>query len=146
MLEYRWQPPGGAIKMSPIRMSKIESAMRVVLEFNEAFNRHDTAGMMAVTGDECVFETTSPPPNGKVYSGKETITQFWREFFLNSPQAKKEIEEIFSLGNRCIMRWRYSWRSPAGKKGEVRGVEIVRVEENLICEMYSYTKGESGYG
>ena len=32
--------------MSPIRMSKIENALRIVLEFNEAFNRHDVTGMM----------------------------------------------------------------------------------------------------
>jgi hypothetical protein len=42
--------------MSPIRMSKIESGMRVVLEFNEAFNRHDVTGMMQLLSDDCVFE------------------------------------------------------------------------------------------
>ena len=34
--------------MSPIRMSKIEFAIRTVLEFNQAFNRHDVTGMMAL--------------------------------------------------------------------------------------------------
>ena len=46
--------------MSPIRMSKLESAVRVVLEFNEAFNRHDVAGMMQLMSDDCVFEETFP--------------------------------------------------------------------------------------
>lgn len=32
--------------MSPTRMSRLESAMRLVLAFHEAFNRHDVAGMM----------------------------------------------------------------------------------------------------
>jgi len=32
--------------MSPTRLSRLESATRVVLEFNEAFSRHDVAGMM----------------------------------------------------------------------------------------------------
>ncbi len=32
--------------MSPTRMAKIESAIRIVLQFNEAFNRHDVAAMM----------------------------------------------------------------------------------------------------
>jgi hypothetical protein len=30
--------------MSPTRMSRLESSIRLVLEFNEAFNRHDVAG------------------------------------------------------------------------------------------------------
>ncbi len=29
-----------------MKMSRLESAIRVVLKFNEAFNRHDVAGMM----------------------------------------------------------------------------------------------------
>jgi hypothetical protein len=38
--------------MSPIRMSRLESAMRLVLAFNEAFNRHDVAGMLQLMSDE----------------------------------------------------------------------------------------------
>jgi hypothetical protein len=32
--------------MNPTRMSRLVSAMRVVPEFKEAFNRHDVADMM----------------------------------------------------------------------------------------------------
>ena len=67
--------------MSPARMEKIKSAIRVVLEFNEAFNRHDVAGMMRLMSDDCVFENTDPAPDGTVYSGKEAVTQFWQGFF-----------------------------------------------------------------
>jgi ketosteroid isomerase-like protein len=48
--------------------------MRVVLAFNEAFNRHDVAGMMQLMSDDCVFEYTAPAPDGTVYAGKEAIT------------------------------------------------------------------------
>lgn len=94
--------------MSPIRMSKLESGVRVVIEFNEAFNRHDVAGMMQLMSDDCIFENTDPAPDGAVFSGKEVVTQFWQNFFRQSPQALIEIEEIFGLGERCIMRWKYS--------------------------------------
>ena len=84
--------------MSPIRMSKIESAIRVVLEFNEAFNRHDVTGMMQLMSDDCVIENSNPAPDGALYSGKEAATKFWREFFRESPFARIEIEEIFGFG------------------------------------------------
>lgn len=127
--------------MSPIRMSKLESAVRTVLNFNEAFNRHDVAGMMELMGDDCVFENTQPAPDGTVYSGKTVITGFWQAFFRESPQAHIEIEEIFGLGERCIMRWRYSWVDMKGEGGHVRGVDIFRVTNGSIREKLSYVKG-----
>lgn len=127
--------------MSPARMSKLEASTRLVLEFNEAFNRHDVAGMMELMSDDCIFENTYPAPHGTVYSGKETVTQFWRDSFRESAQAHIEIEEIFGLGERCVMRWRYSWVDVEGKQGHVRGVDIFRVREGSILEKLSYVKG-----
>lgn len=127
--------------MSPVRMPKVEAAMRIVLAFNDAFNRHDVPEMMKKMSDNCVFENTDPAPDGTRYSGKDVVTQFWHNFFQESPHAHIEIEEIFSLGNRCIMRWTYSWEDAEGEKGHVRGVDIFRVEDGLIAEKFSYVKG-----
>lgn len=127
--------------MSPARMDRVESGIRVVLEFNQAFNRHDVAGMMQLMGDDCVFENTSPAPDGTVYAGKARVTQFWQDFFRDSPQAHIEVEEIFGFGMRCIMRWRYDWVDAEGAKGHVRGVDIFQVKKGVISEKLSYVKG-----
>jgi steroid delta-isomerase-like uncharacterized protein len=127
--------------MSPAHMAKLESAMRIVLEFNEAFNRHDVTGMMRLMSEDCVFENTDPAPDGTRYSGKEAVAQFWQDFFRDSPQAHIDIEEIFGLENRCIMRWKYHWVDAAGKKGHVRGVDIFQVKEGFISKKLSYVKG-----
>ena len=124
--------------MSPTRMSKIEGAARLVLEFNEAFNRHDVSGMMRLMSDDCIFENTAPAPDGTMYSGKEAVTQFWRAFFVESPQAHIEIEEIFGFRNQCVMRWRYDW---VEIRGHVRGVDIFEVKDGYICKKLSYVKG-----
>jgi predicted SnoaL-like aldol condensation-catalyzing enzyme len=127
--------------MSPTRLARLESAMRVVLEFNKAFNRHDVAGMMQLMSEDCVFENTDPAPDGALYSGKKAVTEFWQDFFRASPDARIEIEEIFGLGNRCIMRWKYNWVDGSGINGHVRGVDIFKVESGAICEKLSYVKG-----
>jgi hypothetical protein len=57
--------------MSPVRISRLESAMRVVLAFNEAFNRHDVAGMMQLMSDDCVFENTAPAPMALCTRGRK---------------------------------------------------------------------------
>ncbi|MCR4406436.1 MAG: nuclear transport factor 2 family protein [Anaerolineae bacterium] len=125
-----------------MKMSRIESAIRVVLEFNKAFNRHDVAGMMQLMSDDCIFENSGPAPDGAVYAGKEAIAQFWQDFFHGSPQAHIEIEEIFGFGIRCVMRWRYEWVDEAGEKGHVRGVDIFKLKGGSICEQLSYVKGQ----
>jgi limonene-1,2-epoxide hydrolase len=125
----------------PMKMSRVESGIRVVLAFNEAFNRHDVAGMMQLMSEDCVFENSSPAPNGTVYSGKDAVTRFWQAFFRESPQAHIEIEEIFGFGIRCVMRWRYDWTDAAGGKGHVRGVDVFQVKDGFICEKLSYVKG-----
>ena len=122
--------------MSPISMSKIESGVRTVLEFNEAFNRHDVDGMMKLTSEDTLFENTSPAPDGTVYSGKEAVAKFWRGFFRESPQAHIDIEEIFGLGVHVVMRWKYTWGD-----GHVRGVDVFKLKDGLISEKLSYVKG-----
>lgn len=127
--------------MSPTRLSRLESGVRIVLAFNEAFNRHDVAGMMELMSDDCVFENTTPAPDGSMYAGREAVTRFWQEFFRASPHAHIEIEEIFGLGNHCVMRWRYDWVDAEGNNGHVRGVDIYQIREGLIHEKLSYVKG-----
>ena len=122
--------------MSPVRMSEVESAMRAVLAFNQAFNQHDLAGMMQLISAGCVFEGFAPAPDGAVYTGKEAIAGYYAELFSSFPDAEIKIEDIFGFGKRCVMRWRLEW-------GEeyLRGVDIVRVEDDLIVERLSYAKG-----
>jgi predicted SnoaL-like aldol condensation-catalyzing enzyme len=117
-------------------MSQIENSVRIVMEFNDAFNRHDVAGMMQLTTDDTVFENTHPPPDGTTFSGRETVTKFWEDFFRESPNAHIEIEEIFGMGNRCVMRWKYTWGD-----GHVRGVDVFMLKDGLISEKLSYVKG-----
>ena len=125
----------------PARLARLESAMRVVIEFNKAFNHHDVSGMMQLMSDDCVFEDSEPAPDGAKYAGKELVTQYWEKFFRESPNAHIEVEEIFGLGERCIVRWRYEWADVSGNKGHVRGVDIFKVQNGLICEKLSYVKG-----
>lgn len=127
--------------MSPIRMSKIEFAIRTVLEFNEALNRHDVPAMMALMSEDCIFENTQPAPDGAVYTGKEAVTQFWNDFFIQSPNAHIDVEEIFGFGERCVMRWKYSWVDTSGNQGHVRGIDLYRVKKDQIKEKLSYVKG-----
>ncbi len=90
-------------------MDRFESGVRLIIAFNEAFNRHDVASMMAMMSDDVIFENTDPAPDGTVYQGKATVTQFWQEFFIQSPESHIKIEEALGFGSRVVMLWRYDW-------------------------------------
>jgi predicted SnoaL-like aldol condensation-catalyzing enzyme len=127
--------------MCPNRMARFETAIRTVLAFNEACNRQDVAGMMQLMSDNIIFENTTPAPDGTVYSGKEAVTQYWQDFFRQSPQVHVDIEEIFGFGERCVMRWRTNRVDEAKNKAHIRGIDIFRVRNGTICETLSYIKG-----
>jgi ketosteroid isomerase-like protein len=94
-----------------MKLSRLEAGLRVVIAFNKAFNRHDVTGMMALVSDDCILEHNHPAPDGTVYSGKATVTQFWQNLIRDTPDARREIEQIFGLGIRCVMRWKCEQRS-----------------------------------
>jgi predicted SnoaL-like aldol condensation-catalyzing enzyme len=127
--------------MSPARMSKIENSIRLVLEFNEAFNRHDVEGIMPLLSPDCIFESSSPSPNGTTFSGREAILTFWQGYFREFSDVTCKIDDIFSQGFHCVMRWRRTWVDPTGETRNMRGVDVFKLKENLICEHYSYIKG-----
>lgn len=122
-------------------MDKSEEMVKIIRDFNEAFNRHDVTGMMQFMTDDCLFENTDPAPDGSAHQGKATVTRFWRDFFLQSSRAHIEIEEIFAAGEHCVMRWVYSWVDETSQAGHVRGVDIFRLRDGMISEKRSYVKG-----
>jgi predicted SnoaL-like aldol condensation-catalyzing enzyme len=125
-----------------MKMSRIETGVRNILAFNEAFNRHDVAGMMQFVSPNCIFENSAPAPDGTVYTGQEAITHYWQEFFQQSPQAQRHPEDIFGLGMRCVTRWRYEWVDESGQKQHIRGVDIFKLKDNIIIEQHTYVKGD----
>ena len=127
--------------MSPTRLSQLEVAVRLVVQFNEAFNRHDVTAMMHLMSDDCTFETASPAPDGTVLSGQAAIMAYWQEFFAQFPQVQVKTEELLGYGFRCLLRRAYQWQAAAKNSGHSRGLDIFQVRNGRIDVMMSYTKG-----
>lgn len=126
--------------MVPMRLAKFESAIRVALEFREAFNRHDPAAIGQLLADDCILETADPAPDGARYSGKEAVIRFWQAFFARWPDVRMDVEEVFGFGERAVLRWRYAWADPSGSQAHLRGVDIFRVSGNAIREHLTYAR------
>lgn len=117
------------------------ATVALIEQFNEAFNDQDLEAVMALMTDDCLFENTTPPPDGAQYKGKAAVRAAFQAFFQSSPQAHFDIEEIFAAGDRCVARWIYHWLSQDGQPGHVRGVDLFRLQDGKIVEKRSYVKG-----
>jgi ketosteroid isomerase-like protein len=113
------------------------ATLAAVDAFNAATNAHDIDGMMALMTDDCVFENTSPSPDGERYTGQAAVRAFWQRLLDDTPQARFEAEEIFAYRDRCVVRWTYHW----SEDGHVRGIDVFRVRDGKIAEKLAYVKG-----
>ena len=118
------------------------ATVAAVERFNDAFARHDVDAVMACMTDDCLFENTSPAPDGERHVGQRAVRAFWERFFAGAPAANFTFEEMFAAGDRCVVRWLYRWDDdrPA-QPGHVRGVDLFRVADGKVAEKLSYVKG-----
>ena len=121
--------------------TQTQSTIEVIEKFNEVLNRHDVSAVMALMTEDCLFDNTYPAPDGERFEGQEAVGRFWEEFFRSSPDAKFTSEEMITLGDRCVIRWRYDWTNTDGSRGHVRGVDVLKVRDGKVAEKLAYVKG-----
>jgi len=109
--------------------------------FAAAFAARDVDGIMALMTDDCVFEATSPAPDGTRVEGAAAVRQVWEELFGSTADALFTTEESFVSEDRGVLRWRFSWTEPDGSQGHVRGVDVLRFTGGKVSEKLSYVKG-----
>lgn len=109
--------------------------------FSAAFGASDVDAVMALMTEDCVFESTSPAPDGQRHEGAAAVRGVWQELFDATTDPTFEEEEAFVRGDRAVVRWRYGWTGPDGTPGHVRGVDVITFRDGLVCEKLSYVKG-----
>ena len=127
--------------MSPLRMSKVETASRIALALIEVINNHDIERMINLISKDCSLETSNPAPDGVRILGKEAIRDYWINLFVEKPDLHVKVEEIMGFGLRCLLFWRIEWTDKWGEKAHLRGIDIYKIREDKIDEMLSFVKG-----
>ena len=117
------------------------TTIKVVQELEEALNRRDIDAFMALVTDDCVFENTSPPPDGERHEGRSAIRAFLEDFFHATPSIDFQTEDLFASGNRCVVRWVFHWINSAGEHGHIRGVDVFHIRNGKMEEDFAYVKG-----
>ena len=117
------------------------STVAAINRFSDVFNRRDVDGIMAAMTDDCIFESTYPPPDGARHVGQDAVRRVWQELFNSSPDVTFEAEDMFAVGDRCTVRWLMRYTGRAGSAQHLRGVDVFRVRDGKVAEKLSYVKG-----
>jgi uncharacterized protein (TIGR02246 family) len=113
-----------------------EAEIRSLLEaFGTAWNDHDLDAAIALTTEDCVFESTGPAPDGQRSEGRVAVRAAWEPIFADA-DAHFDGEELIISGDRVVQCWTYRWGD-----GHVRGIDVFRVRDGKVAEKLSYVKG-----
>ena len=107
-----------------------KATLDAIHRFNEAFNRHDVDGVMAMMTADCVFENTQPSPDGERFVGAAAVRTFWTRFFESTPgalHAHVQKARALATGAHCDVItaqseadvWRNHLREPWASKGMI---------------------------
>lgn len=117
-----------------------EQTLETIERFNEAFNRHDVDAVMALMTDDVIFDNTTPP-DGERYEGQDAVRAFWVRFFESTPGAWFDGVDTFAAGDRCTVRWLFTFDKANPDGGHIHGVDVFRVRDGKVAEKLSYVKG-----
>mgnify|MGYP002633645913 CR=1 FL=1 len=121
-------------------MARVESAVRNIIELNKAFNSHDHEKMLGLFSEDIRFEDVLADFGGVTYRGSNKVAQYFKDRFQQYPGIYLEQEELFSLGTRCILRWKVSLDIKSPESDSFRGISLFQVRNGSVTEIVSYAR------
>ena len=119
--------------------SQIESALR---EWNQAWDSHDLAGVMALFHDEVTFDNWT----GGIVRGKTALKKAWAPWFAHHGGFRFIEEETFidEKEQKVLYRWQLEWPSlekgQAGRPEKRKGVDVIHFKDGRIINKFTYSK------
>lgn len=109
--------------------------------FLEAFNRHDLDAIMGHFAEDCVFYMPrGAAPHGDRYVGKAQVRAGLATRFEGLPDAHYGEDQHWVCGDFGVSEWTLTGTTRAGKRIEVRGVDLLEFVEGKITRKDSFWK------
>ncbi len=127
--------------MAQITLSRSE-IMNLLLEWNQAWERHDLKGVMQLFHNDVLFENWT----GAKVRGRDNLEKAWAAWFANHGGFRFNAEDTFidETEQKVLYRWQLDWPSmESGHEGQHesrRGVDVLHFKDGKIIEKLTYCK------
>jgi steroid delta-isomerase-like uncharacterized protein len=127
----------------PRRSAKSRAVEKTAREFFEAMGAHDPERMLEIWADDGVEDVV---PAGRVFRGKKEISGFLRGFLGSSSDLEVTLDRVIADDSRALVEWRFRGTfdgsfeglEPTGKKLDLRGVDILEIEDDKVTRVTAY--------
>lgn len=122
-------------------MNEIPVTVETLRAFLDAFNRHDLDDIMSFFADECVFYMPrGPEPWGQRFVGWDAVREGLASRFAGLPDVHYGDDRHWACGRLGVSEWLLTGTTLAGKRIEVRGIDLLEFEGGKIIRKDSYWK------
>jgi steroid delta-isomerase-like uncharacterized protein len=109
--------------------------------FLDAFNRHDLDAIMEYFADDCVFYMPrGAAPRGDRFAGKQDVRAGLAKRFEGIPDVHYGDDRHWVGDSFGISEWTLTGTTTAGKRLEVRGVDLLEFEAGKITRKDAFWK------
>jgi ketosteroid isomerase-like protein len=107
----------------------------------DAFNRHDTEGVMSFFADDVVFETPrGPQACGRRFVGADQVREGIAGRFAGIPDVHYGEATHFVAGERGVSEWTLTGTTLDGERLELRGCDLWTFRGGKVIRKDSYWK------
>jgi ketosteroid isomerase-like protein len=118
-----------------------EPTVALLGQFLDAFNRHDLDAIMNYFADDCVFYMPrGAGPRGDRFVGKQEVRAGLAKRFEGIPDVHYGDDRHWACGDLGVSEWTLTGTSVAGKRLEVRGVDLLEFVDGKITRKDSFWK------
>jgi steroid delta-isomerase-like uncharacterized protein len=138
--------PTSEVKPARRRITKRKAVEEHVRSYFDALARHDTAAMAEHWREDGVSDLV---PIG-VMRGRDEVIAFFAGLFASTPDLEFTVTRVVAGERLAAVEWRLSGHftgapfqglEPTGKPIELRGLDMVEVEEGQIVAITAYYDG-----
>ncbi len=137
---------GSDAKPGRKRITRRKAVEEKVRSYFEAMDNRDAAGMASHWREDGVEDVV---PVG-VKRGREELREFFASMFAAMPDARTTVTRLIAGEQSCAVEWRiegtfdgaqYMGIEPTGKHVEIRGFDLIEVEDDELVSNTAYFDG-----